>query len=83
MTRLRGHFDGQGIVVDQPLPVGLERDTPVEIVVPDGREQLLKEFFAYLQELWSRPLPFEPKPVEKERRWKREELYERGGKPLA
>jgi hypothetical protein len=83
MTRIRGHFDGQAIVIDQPLPAGLERNTPVEIVVPEPRKQLLQEFFDYLEELWSRPLPFEPKPVEIQRRWKREELYERGGKPLA
>ncbi len=81
MTRLRGRFDGTAIVLDEPPPPELRPNTVVEVLVPDEREQAVQEFLAFLDALWSRPLPadFNPSP----RRWKREELYERGGKPLA
>jgi hypothetical protein len=79
--RLRGHFDGQRVVLDQPAPVGLKPNTPVDIVLLDEREQALREMELFLADLWMRPLPSAGTPGV--RRWKREELYERGGKGLS
>lgn len=79
MTRLRGHFDGQAIVLDEPAPPGLEPNTPVEIVVPDERERALQEWQTFVKDWWSRPLTSQVLS----RSWKREDLYERGGRPLS
>jgi hypothetical protein len=86
VKHLRGHFDGQGIVLDKPVPPELKPDTPVEIIIAaepeevssQRREELLREYMAFMEELWARPLPpdFEPKG----RQWKREDCYERGRK---
>ncbi|HKI35548.1 MAG TPA: hypothetical protein VKA46_27070 [Gemmataceae bacterium] len=81
MTTLRGHFDEQHIVLDQPPPADLKPHTPVEVVVLKSREELVREFLESMKALWDRPLPPGFKPTG--RRWRREELYERGGKPLA
>jgi hypothetical protein len=76
MIRLRGHYDGKNVILDQPVPGGLMPDTPVEVVIPDPREQALRELESFLKDLWSRPVgPPEPKGP----RWSREDLYERGG----
>lgn len=79
--RLRGHFDGQQIVLDQPAPPELKANTPVEIVVGETREQMLRDLDDFLKALWARPIAPTSQPPT--RRWNREELYERGGKPLS
>jgi hypothetical protein len=76
MVRLRGHFDGNRVVLDEPAPEELKPNTPVEILVLDAREQALAEMQAFLKDLWSQPLPTGVQPAG--RRWTREELYERG-----
>ncbi len=81
MTRLRGHFNGQTIVLDEPAPPELTPNMAVEIVIPDAREQVLRDFIGFIRSLRARPQPPAAQPAP--RRWKREELYERGGKPLA
>lgn len=81
MTRLRAHFDGQHVVLDEPAPKNLRADTPIEVVIPDGREAALQKWQACSDEFWGRPLP--PKVRSAGRTWKREDLYERGGKPLS
>jgi hypothetical protein len=82
VLRLRGHFDGHTIVLDESPPPELKPNTPVEIVIPDGtREQALRELNNYLDALWAKANPSSSQTSS--RRWKREELYERGGKPLA
>jgi hypothetical protein len=80
MTRLRGHFDGKTIVLDEPVPPLVPANTFVEIVIPDSRDLALREFENFSQEFWSRQLPagFEPTP----RSWRREDLYERGSHTL-
>jgi hypothetical protein len=81
MTRLRGHFDGRTVVLDEPLPPELAPNTLVEVVIIKTREQVLREFIDSVRALWARPLPPDFQPTG--RQWKREDLYERGGKPLA
>lgn len=76
MLHIRGHFDGSHVVLDEPIPIQLRPNTQVEVVVFDEREKALAERDAFLKELWSRPIP--PGIVRPERRWTREELYERG-----
>lgn len=80
MLRLRGHFDGTQIVLDEPVPENLRPHTPVEISIPDERELALRDWQAFSQEFWSRALPPDFLPVG--RGWKREDLYERGRKDL-
>ena len=80
MIRLRDHYDGQQIVLDQPAPPERRVNTPVEIMVPDTREQALREWEAFLRELWSRPAPSPGQAPA--RRWLREEFYERGGEGI-
>jgi hypothetical protein len=81
MKPLRGHFDGRAVILDEPAPPELRPNTPVEVVIVKGRDEVLREFTASMQALWARPVPpsFQPKG----RQWRREELYERGGKSLS
>lgn len=80
VTRLRGHFNGQTIELDEPPPSELKPNTPVEILVEETREQVLRDFIAFLRTRRKRSTG----PSQSTgRRWKGEELYERGGKPLA
>ena len=81
MTRLRGHFDGTTIVLDEPVPPALPANTAVEIVIPDRRDLALREFETFSREFWTRPLPEGAEP--ERRRWLREDLYERGGNSLS
>lgn len=55
VIRLRGHFNGQHIVLDQPAPVDLKRATLVEIVVVESRDAALCELKTLLAALWQRP----------------------------
>jgi hypothetical protein len=80
MMRLRGHFDGKNIVLDEPPPPELTPDTPVEVVVAKTREQLVREWEASVKAFWERPLPPGFQPTGR-REWKREDIYERRGKP--
>ena len=32
MTVLKGHYDGQRVVLDEPVPPGVNADTPVRVV---------------------------------------------------
>lgn len=75
MTRLRGHFNGQVVVLDEPAPPELAENTPVEVVLPSERLRALQQLQAFWKELSERPLPhgFQPPTT----RWKREDLYER------
>jgi hypothetical protein len=81
MTRLRGHFDGRSVVLDEPAPAELRVNTPVEIVISSDRDQALREFEAFSREFWSRPLPGET--PSSGRSWRREDLYERGGQGVS
>jgi hypothetical protein len=81
VTRLRGHVDGRGVVLDESPPAELKPNTPVEILIQQTREQVLREFLDFLEEFWARPLPPNFRPTG--RQWRRDDLYERGGKPLA
>jgi hypothetical protein len=76
MIRLRGHFNGQHVVLDQPTPEELEANTPVEVVILESRERALSEMEAFLDEFWARPMP--PGIQVPAKRWRREDLYERG-----
>lgn len=38
MVVLNGHFDGTGIVLDDPLPSTLRPQTRVQIVIPESEE---------------------------------------------
>ena len=80
MTRLRGHFDGKTIVLDEPVPPALPVNTFVEIVIPDSRGLAVREFETVSREFWARPLP--PSFQLARRTWRREDLYERGGHTL-
>jgi hypothetical protein len=73
MLKLRGHFDGKGIVLDEPVPKNVEINAEVEVVLLPTREQILAEWRAFHEEWWKRPYngPIEP------RTWTREELHER------
>lgn len=81
MIRIRGHFDGTKIVLDEPVPQNVAVHSPVEVAIPDEREAALRERQAFHREFWSRPLPGDFQPTA--RTWKREELYERGGRYLS
>jgi len=81
MVRLRGHFDGTQVVLDEPAPEELKPNTPVEVVLLDAREKALAERESFLKDWWSRPLPPGVQPAKQ--RWKREDLYERGGRSLS
>lgn len=81
MMVLRGRFDGRGIVLDEPPPAELQPDTSVEIVVVESREQALRKFLGFLDELEAQAKDVPPHPTG--RGWTREELYERGGKRLS
>lgn len=81
MIRLRGHFDGTRIVLDEPVPHGLDPQTPVVISIPEERELALREWQAFAHELWSRPLPPDFQPVG--RTWMREDLYERRSRGIS
>ncbi len=81
MIRLRGHFDGARIVLDDPVPDNLRPDTPVEVSVPEQRDLALREWQASSHEFWSRPLPRDFQPAG--RTWKREDLHERRGPGLS
>ena len=81
MLRVRGHFDGSQIVLDEPLPDDLPPDTPVEIAIPDRRELALRQWRAFSSDWWSRPLAADFQPAG--RTWKREDLYERRGGSLS
>jgi hypothetical protein len=75
MTRLRGHFDGKSVILDEPAPAGLRVNAPVEILLSSDRDEALREFEAYSREFWSRPLAgAAPSPG---RSWRREDLYEK------
>jgi hypothetical protein len=81
MTRLRGHFDGQAVVLDDPVPPGLGPNTPVEVVIlEDRRGEELRALKDFLQALWAHPAA--PGGPPGGGRWRREELYERGGQRL-
>ena len=81
MTRLRAHFDGNSIVLDEPIPEDLRENTPVEVVILDDRARALRDFEAYSAEFWSRAIPGGIPPSG--RSWRREDLYERGGRDLS
>jgi hypothetical protein len=83
MIRLNGHFDGQAVLLDEPPPEELKPNTRVEVLVPQDSEDralLLQEWERFLADWWSRPIP---EGGESTPRWRREDLYERGGKPLS
>jgi hypothetical protein len=73
--RLRGHFDGRNIVLDQPVPPELKPNTPVDVLTLDAREEALREMEAFFKELWTRPATVGTSST---RRWTREELHDRG-----
>jgi hypothetical protein len=81
MIRILGRFNEDPIVLNQPPPPELKPNTVVEIVIPDEREQTLREMLDFWNDWWSRPLPDSGQLTG--RHWSREELYERGGRPLS
>jgi hypothetical protein len=76
VQRLRGHFDGKTMVLDQAPPAELKPNTPVEIVMLSPREQALRELEAFLNALWIRP--FASPGAAPGPHWRPSELYERG-----
>jgi hypothetical protein len=38
MRRVSAHYDGEKVVLDEP--VSLSANTPVEVVIPDSKEEL-------------------------------------------
>ncbi len=74
MTRLRGHFDGRTVVLDEPVPAELRVNAPVEVVISSDRDEALREFEAYSREFWSRPLL--GGTPSSGRSWRREDFYE-------
>ena len=75
MIRLRGHYDGQHFVLDEPASPEIRPNTPVDIVILSDREQVLKELTQFLSDLWQKLLPSGVVP--KSKHWSREELHER------
>ncbi len=75
MKRLRGHFDGERVVLDEPVPPELTVNTPVEIIVTRSHEDLLREHEAFVKAMWERPVPPNFKPAG--RQWSREDTYDR------
>jgi hypothetical protein len=71
MKPLRGHFDGQHIILDEPAPRELTPNTPVEVVIVRTQEELLRDYQAFVKAMWERPLPPDFKPAG--RQWKRED----------
>lgn len=60
MKHVLGHFDGEKVVLDEPLSI--PRDTPVEVVVPDSREEtarlsadLYLASLPSLKKIWDNP----------------------------
>jgi hypothetical protein len=76
MTRLRGHFDGKYVILDEPAPAELRVNAPVEILISSDRDVALREFEAFSREFWSRPLP--GGTPSSGRSWRRKDFYERG-----
>jgi hypothetical protein len=76
MTRLRGHFDGKAVVLDEPAPAELRVNAPVEILITSDRDVALREFEEFSREFWSRPLAGDT--PSSGRSWRRQDLYERG-----
>ena len=76
MLKLRAHYDGQQVVLDDPPPACLEANTLVEVLIPNQRHRALAEWEAFSREFWARPLPSGFRPIS--RTWRREDLYERG-----
>lgn len=76
MLKLRAHFDGHQIVLDEPPPAVLRPNMAVEVLIPQRRETALSEWEAFSREFWDRPLPTGFTAVV--RSWRREDLYERG-----
>lgn len=76
MWKLRAHYDGQQVVLDDPPPSCLQPNTSVEVLITDRRESVLAEWEACSREFWSRPLPPGFQPIS--RTWRREDLHERG-----
>ena len=74
MIRLRGHFDGRSIVLDEPAPANLVPGTVVEVTILGSHDQALRAWNSFLQEWWRRPLTT-PAPIG--RTWDREALYDR------
>ena len=54
MTRLRGHFNGSHVVLDEPPPPELKVDTIVEVVLPDERAKALEECHKKIVEIYAR-----------------------------
>ena len=80
MKRLQAHFDGQAVVLDEAPPPELTPNMPVEVVIPEGRDRALREFNEYMEALWSDATSAPGQSAG--RRWKREDLYGRGGHGL-
>lgn len=76
MLKLRAHYDGQQVVLDDAPPSFLEANTSVEVLIPNPRDRTLAEWEAFSREFWARPLPTGFQPIS--RTWRREDLYERG-----
>jgi hypothetical protein len=48
MTVLNGHFDGQRVVLDEPVPANLPPDTPVQVVFEEEQARdVLAEIAAF------------------------------------
>lgn len=44
MTIVNGHFDGQRVVLDEPVPSGVSANTPVKVVFDsEGADDVLAE----------------------------------------
>jgi hypothetical protein len=38
MTELRAHFDGEHVVLDDPVPEGIPADARVRVLIEDGQD---------------------------------------------
>lgn len=79
MIKLRAHFDGEHIVLEDAPPVSLRPNTVVEVIIPEQRETAMRDWEAFSREFWTRALPSGFRAGS--RNWRREDLHERG-KPV-
>ena len=73
MIRLRGHVNGNSVVLDEPLPKGISPNSPVEVTILPARDLALRSWNEFLRDWWQRPTSGSPSG----RECKREELHER------
>jgi len=51
MTVLTGHFDGERVVLDEPVPADIRADTPVRVVFESGDNGDARDLLAEIAKL--------------------------------